>query len=299
MRFVPNAATRTVARQVLKVRANSPHLMFGVGVAGVVATAVLASKATLKLDSTLNGIEETRQRIKESEGITLSNGEQYTAEDQRRDLIVHNTRSVIKLAKLYAPTVIVGTITVGCLTGAHVTLTRRNLAVTAAYAGLQEAYNKYRERVREQYGEDEELKLHHGTMEVERVVQDVNGPKKVKEVVVDGSRSMYARFYDEYNPNWRNDAASNLIFVRCQQQYANDLLKARGHLFLNDVYDMLGIERSKAGAVVGWFLDGEGDSYVDFGLYDDRPGARDFVNGREKSILLDFNVDGIIYDKLK
>jgi hypothetical protein len=299
MRFVPNGMTRPVARVALKLQHQSPHLLFGAGVVGVVATAVLASKATLQLDSALTEIEETRTRIKESEGLTLASGHTYTAEDQKRDLIVHNTKSVISIGKLYAPTVIVGVISIGCLTGAHVVLNRRNVALTAAYAGLEKAYQGYRDRVREEYGEDTELALHHGTTQQEVTVETTNGPKKQVKTLIDGTRSPYAKFFDELNPNYQRQAEYNLVFIKCQQDYANNLLTARGHLFLNDVYDMLGIERTKAGSIVGWFLDGEGDSYVDFGLYDDRPSARNFVNGREAAILLDFNVDGVIYDKLK
>ena len=90
------------------------------------------------------------------------------------------------------------------------------------------------------------------------------------------------------------------MFLRAQQQYANDKLIAQGHLFLNEVYDMLGLPRTKAGAIVGWVYDDNnavGDNFVDFGIYDvHRETARDFVNGYERSILLDFNVDGVIYD---
>lgn len=297
-RFVPNALTSKVGRVSLVAGKQSPQVLFGVGVIGVVATTVLASRATLKLDSVLNGIEDTKQKIRESEGIVLKDGKTYDAEAQRHDLIVTNTRGVVQVAKLYAPTVIVGVLSIGCLTGAHVVLSRRNVALTAAYAGLERAYNGYRDRVREQYGEETELALHHGTTTVRETVQDTNGPKVVEKKVVDGTRSMYARFFDELNKNWNRQPEYNLIFLRCQQQYANDMLKSRGHVFLNEVYDMLGMDRTKAGAVVGWIMDGNGDSYIDFGLYEDRAGMRDFVNGREASVLLDFNVDGVVYDKI-
>jgi hypothetical protein len=296
-RFVPNALTSRVGRAGLIASKQSPQVLFGVGVVGVVATTVLASRATLKLDSVLNGIEDTKQKIRESEGITLGDGTVYDAAAQKHDLIVTNTRGVVKVAKLYAPTVIVGVISIGCLTGAHVVLNRRNVALTAAYAGLERAYNGYRDRVREEFGEERELALHHGTTTERTTVQGTNGPKTVEKKVVDGTRSMYARFFDELNKNWNRQPEYNLVFLRCQQQYATDMLRSRGHVFLNEVYDMLGMDRSKAGAVVGWVI-GEGDDYVDFGLYEDRPGMRDFVNGREASVLLDFNVAGVIYDKI-
>ena len=63
---------------------------------------------------------------------------------------------------------------------------------------------------------------------------------------------------------------------------------------------MLGIPKTKAGQVVGWVYDPEhpvGDNYVDFGLFDlDRERVRRFVNGDERNILLDFNVDGNIWE---
>lgn len=298
MRLVPHGLSRPVARLALKTRAQSPQLLFVAGIAGVVTTAVLASRATLKLDEVLTDIEDTKTKINDLQGTTLSGGKEYTLDDAKKDRVVVTTKGVVSVAKLYAPTIIVGTLSVACLTGAHVTLTRRNLALTAAYAGLERAYNGYRDRVREQYGEETELALHHGTKQRETMVETTNGPKRQVETVIDGTRSMYARFFDEMNPNWNRQAEYNLIFLRCQQQWANDMLKSRGHVFLNEVYDTLGLERTRAGAVVGWVLDGKGDSYIDFGLYDDRPGTRDFVNGRESSILLDFNVDGLIYDKI-
>lgn len=297
MRFVPNAMSRQVGRAALKTRAKSPQIMFAAGVVGVVATTVMASKATLKLDRLVNDIEDTKQKISDLEGSSLADGKEYTAEDAKKDRIVVTTQGAIKIAKLYAPTVIIGTLTIGCFTGAHVTLSRRNVALTAAYAGLQEAYNGYRDRVREKYGEQTELEMYHGTVQKEVVTNDVNGPKKTTITTIDGTRSPYARFFDEVSPQWNPQPEYNLIFLRMQQQWANDMLKARGHVFLNEVYDHLGLERTKAGAVVGWVM-GNGDNYIDFGMYDDRPAVREFVNGREASILLDFNVDGVILDQI-
>jgi hypothetical protein len=98
------------------------------------------------------------------------------------------------------------------------------------------------------------------------------------------------------NPNWQKNSEHNKLFLKCQQSYANDMLQARGHVFLNEVYSWLGLEHSKAGAVVGWVINSDGDNFVDFGIFD--PGNSRFVNGQERSILLDFNVDGVIYDKI-
>lgn len=113
------------------------------------------------------------------------------------------------------------------------------------------------------------------------------------------SLSMYARFFDECCPAWTTSSEYNLHFLLAQQQHANNLLKARRYLFLNEVYDMLGIPRSKAGQCIGWIYDEQnpvGDNHVDFGIYDRY--NSDFVNTRKNTILLDFNVDGMILDRI-
>lgn len=113
--------------------------------------------------------------------------------------------------------------------------------------------------------------------------------------------SPYARFFDECSPEWSNDPEYNKMFLHSQQQFANEKLKSKGHLYLNEVYDMLGLPRSRSGAIVGWIYDPEnnkaGDNFVDFGIY--TVADPKFVNGYERSVLLDFNVDGLIIDHLK
>ncbi|MCA1800666.1 MAG: DUF6353 family protein, partial [Actinobacteria bacterium] len=112
--------------------------------------------------------------------------------------------------------------------------------------------------------------------------------------------SIYARYFDEGSTVWSRERDYNRLRIRAIQNYANDMLKARGHLFLNEVYDELGLPRSRAGAVVGWVMSKSGDNFVDFGIYNqENERARAFVNGQEQSILLDFNVDGVIYDLLE
>lgn len=299
MKFVPNTVSLKVARTALVVQKGSPNLLFGVGVAGVIATAVLASRATLKVHEVLDGHDANFARIEEAKLLVDESGERkYSDEDAQKDKVIIYAKTVGQLVKLYGPTVISGVLTIACLTKSHTILTDRNAGLAAAYAIVDKGFKQYRKRVEQTYGKEKDLEFLHGAEEREYLEETKQGPKVVVEKVAsrDG-RSLYARFFDELNPSWQRNPDYNYVFLRARQMYLNDMLQSRGHVFLNEVYDNLGIERTSEGAVVGWVL-GNGDDYVDFGMYDDRPAARDFVQGREPSILLDFNVDGVIYDKI-
>jgi len=295
---IKNAITSKAARQILVTQKHSPTLLFGAGVVGVIATVVLASRATLYLDA---AIDETNDKLVKAWDMHEEN-KNYTDSQWNRDKLTIRSRGAMQIAKLYWPAVTVGVISIGCLSGSHVILTKRNVGLTAAYAAVEKGFAEYRARVTSEFGEDKDRELRYGT-EMHEVISETSKGEhivtKVPRVGPNGS-SIYAKYFDEFNKNWNREADYNRIFIQCQQDYANHLLHARGHVTLNDVYDSLGIERSTAGFVVGWVLnkDGSGDNFIDFGVYDNTQKARDFVNGREGSILLDFNVDGVIYDKI-
>lgn len=299
MKFVPNAVALKAARTVLLARKHSPILMFGAGVAGSLTATVLACKATLKLEETLVKAEDKRNEIKHA-GETnpeLKSGGVYSEKDAQSDLRILRVKTAAEIGKLYAPAIVVGVISYGLLTGAHVVLTKRNTAVTAAFVAVDKAFKQYRDRVRQDVGEEKDLEYRYGAVEKEIVEEGEHGHevKTVKRINPETGKSMYAVLFGEGNKNWLRAPGANRLFVQSQQSWANDLLNARGHVFLNDVYDMLGFERTKAGAVVGW-VKGNGDGYITFGLDDNKREVYDFFEGFEKSVWLDFNVDGVVYD---
>lgn len=296
VKMLPNVISSKAARQVLKGRKNSPHIMFGAGVVGIVATVVVASKATLQLEVVL---ENRKDNLEKANRLHAEGRADYSDQDYSKDIITIQTKNVIALSKLYAPAVGIGIISIGLLTGSHIVLTQRNAGLAAAYALLDKGFKEYRERVAAEYGPDADQHFRYNTSSEMVTKETKDGTERVQIIRADGNPSVYARFFDQLSSQWKKTPEYNLIFLRCQQNYANDLLQARGHLFLNEVYDMLGIERSRAGAVVGWVISGDGDNYVDFGIFDgNNAKARDFVNGREGAILLDFNVDGVVYDRI-
>ena len=315
---IMNNITRTLNKVAFKFKKHSPEILVVAGVVGVVGSTVMACKATIKvndiLDDTkdqLDKIHEAGERLENGETLMLKDGEEYTVEQNKKDLTIVYAQTALKFAKLYAPSVIIGGLSITAILAGHNITRKRNIALAAAYTAVDKSFKEYRERVVERFGEalDKELKYGIKSKEVDEVVTNEDGTESVvkKTVdVVDATNPMnvseYARFFDDGCAGWTKDPEYNLMFLRDQQRYANDLLKSKGHLFLNEVYDLLGIPRTKAGQIVGWIYDEKhpnGDNFVDFGIYDiNKTANRDFVNGYERTILLDFNVDGNIWDQM-
>jgi len=294
MKFVPAVIGKQIARRSLLAQKASPEVLLGVGIVGLVGSTVLACRATLKVETVM---EEAKTKLELSKSLQRPD---YSEDDRSRDTALIYFQSGVKVVRLYAPAIIVGAASIYALKTSHGILTRRNVALTAAYTALEKGFDQYRSRVVEKYGTEEDRNFRCGTRQVEVVNPDTNKKELVTRVGLEDP-SIYARFFDDHSPSWSKEPEYNMIFLKCQQNYANDLLRGRGHVFLNEVYDMLGIPRSSAGSVVGWVLspNGDTDNFVNFGVFDGREQVtRDFVNGLEGAILLDFNVDGVIYNKL-
>lgn len=285
--------TSKAGLKVLAAKQNSPKVMFAAGIVGVVATAVLASRATLKLEAVLEETEANLARIPEA---LETRPEVYSEKDAQNDRIVTYAKAVVKIGKLYGPAILVGATSIGLLTGAHVTLNRRNAGLVAAYATIETAFKEYRGRVLDEYGEDKDREFRYGVESTEVISEDEKGGHKVETVKKFQKHSGYAKLFGPDNPYYNPTPDYNMIWLRGIQSSLNDQLQVRGWISLNDAYKQLGFEPNKAGQVMGWILDGEGDDYVDFGIYADNATERmiDFLSGREDCILLDFNVTNIL-----
>ena len=301
--------TRVAARGLLYIRKYSPEILLGLGITGFVGTNVLSSRASLKLEDALaemsndlKELEEAQTALNELTHLSVA----YTERDYKIDLTRVYVRNTVRLVKLYAPSVVVGGLSIAALIGSHKILKDRNVALLAAYQAVSTAYKNYRGYVREDLGVDADRKYAYGLKEIDGEVTSVDKDGKevteTKKMLVSenpSGYSPYARWFDEKSLQWCKDNLANLAYLRGQQHYINDLLQNRGHVFLNEVYDAIGVPRSKEGAIVGWVLRGPGDGFVDFGMFDsDHPGSQQFINGWTDRILLDFNVDGVIYDKI-
>lgn len=306
---VMNKLTRTASRFGLQLKKHSPEILIVAGIVGGVTSAVMACKATTKIDLILADAKDKIDTIHEC-AANPEMKDQYTEEDSKKDLALVYTQTGLKLAKLYGPALLLGAASVGCILASNNIIRHRNAALVAAYTAVDNSFKDYRGRVIERFGKelDRELKYNIKSEEIEEISVDESGKETIVKKTIDVAGtdpnvySPYSVVFDDGNTGWDPDPELSKFFLIQQQNYANDRLKARGHLFLNEVYDMLGAQRTKAGAQVGWIYDEKhpiGDNYVDFGMFDiHKVKARDFINGYERSIVLDFNVDGVILDHI-
>lgn len=289
------------------LKKHSPEILLVGGTIGVVMSTVLACKASTKVGAILEEAKGTVNNIRDIVNDP-DNAETYSEEDGKKAVAVAYVQTGLKVARLYAPAVALGAASISCILASNNILRKRNVAIAAAYATLNQTFKDYKGRVIDRIGEEAErqLRLNIKPEVIEETIVDENGEEKTVSkavnVVDPNAISAYSKIFDETNPNFERNPEYNLMFLRAQQQYANDMLKAKGRLFLNEVYEMLGFEPTKAGQIVGWVYNpanNNGDGYVDFGLYNiHSKSARDFVNGLEAAVLLDFNVDGNVWDDM-
>lgn len=305
MKLIPAAIARKVAQQGLLASEHAPKTLFVGGVVGMVGSTVLACRATLKLEGVIDQIELDKREAHLAKATVDAPGYEgkarYSDAELRKDLSLISFRGVVSIAKLYAPSVILGSISIAALTKSHNLLQDRNIALTAAYVAIDGAFTRYRERVIDRYGEETDRELRYDSEEVEFIDMDT-GEMTTGQIATDAPGSAYARFYDEWSSrNWSPDPDINMLFLRNVQNYMNDKLKSRGHVFLNEIFTELGLSHTTAGAIVGWrWRQDSGDDFIDFGIWDGvQERVNDFFHGREGAILLDFNVDGVIYDKIE
>lgn len=297
-------AGNALSRAGFKLKAHSPEILIAAGVVGTVVSAVMACKATTKLSAILGKTSEDVEAVHNA-ASSEELAEQYSPEDAKKDLTIIYAHTGWELTKLYAPSVTLGILSITSILTSHRIMAKRSMALAAAYTAMNKSFKEYRHRVVERFGEniDRELRYNIKAKEIEETVVDEKGKEKqVKKTIgVAGplGNSDYARFFDESSRCWEKNGEYNLMFLRAQQARANDMLRSRGYLFLSEVYQMLDLQEDEACRVVGWVFNqdegSKGDNYVDFGISEvDRVAGENPDVEPERTIILDFNVDGYI-----
>ena len=304
-----NKMTRTFHKVGFKLKKHSPEILVVAGVIGTVTSAVMACKATLKVNDVIDETKETIETIHDciGKGLNTADGEEYTQEVANKDLTIVYIQTGWKFAKLYGPAVLLGVASIGCMVGSNHILRKRNIALGAAFTAMDKSFKEYRGRVIEKFGKDldRELRFNTKAEQIEETVVDENGKestvtKTVEIVDPNVTHSIYSVVFCEGNTGWTKNAELNKVFLLQQQNYANDKLRLNGVLTLNEVYDMIGAPRTAYGQLAGWVYTEDssvGDNFVDFGIFDINSEKKcDFINGIERSIILDFNCIGNILD---
>lgn len=290
------------SKAVMKLKKHSPEILVMAGIAGTVVSAVLACKATTKVAEILDETKGTLDTIHDGMETGAINGQEYTTEDGKKDTVVVYAQTGMKLAKLYGPAIILGTLSITSILASNNILRKRNVALGAAYAAIDKSFKEYRGRVIERFGEQVDTELKYGIkakkFEEIEVDPETGKEKKVKKTVMVADpnlQSDYAVYFDSKSRNYETNPDYNRMFLKAQQAFANDKLQTRGHLFLNEVLDDLDLPRTPAGQIVGWTKDGP-DGYVNFRIVEVE---RETEDGRhEPALLLDFNVEGNIWEKM-
>ena len=304
-----NKVTRSLHKVGFKFKKHSPEILVVTGVIGVVTSTVMACKATTKVNDIVTESKETIDKIHDcvGKGLHTSDGEEYTQEVANKDLAIIYTQTAWKFIKLYGPSVLIGAASIGCMVGSNRILRKRNVALAAALTTVEKSFKDYRGRVIDRFGKDLDRELRFGikAKEIKEKVIDENGnestvTKTVEVVDPNTAHSLYSIVFCEGNTGWTKNAELNKAFLIQQQNWANDKLRLRGYLTLNEVYEMVGAPTTAYGQIAGWVYTEDssvGDNFVDFGIFDvTNEKACDFVNGRERSIILDFNCIGNILE---
>lgn len=296
---------RFAAKAKFKIGKHSPEILMVCGAVGAVTSAVMACKATLKVNAVL---EEHQSAVETIHNVQNGNAElkkdaEYTEEDAKKDLTTVYVQTGVKLVKLYAPAIILGGLSLGCMIGSNRILQKRNAALTAAYVTLDKAFTEYKERVTERFGDRVQHEIEHGVKAVEIENKEVHedGTEELVKAYVDeadGVHSPYDLLFDEMIDEWQPDAEYNKWHLTDVENTATRRLRGQGYLFLNDVYRMISRYNSgemivkPEGQIVGWLYDPNNESLhncVKLGL--------DKMQG-DRSVVLHFNVDGPIIDKI-
>lgn len=299
------SVTRIFGRTALTVSKYSPEILQGLGIVSMVGAVVSAGVVTAnRAEDILENHKRKMEEADEAVAVAEEDGIDY---DPGREKFLVYTETAVDFVKAYAPTIGLTVISAACFLSANHILKTRYLGAVAAFNAVSEAFSGYRSRIREEYGEAADRFGMYGERVSEVTLTEMEPgdekPKVSKVTFIDDTPpwySPYAKVFDSSCPDWDKNPTFNMTFLRGQQNIANNLLHTRGHVFLNEVYEMLGFVHTSVGAVVGWVDHSEnGDSYIDFGLDDiEREATRRFINGLESNIILDFNVDGVIYDKI-
>lgn len=304
--MIPVTVTQKIAKIGFLAKKHSPEILLVVGIAAVVGGTILACKATLKAkdivdkyNGDLDAIDHATETAEMDSTVVYTNG------DREKDTNIAKVQTAVGLLKAYAIPTILVVAGVTCLVSSHKILKGRQLAILAAYKSLEELLSVYRKRVKEEIGEDKENECFIGAKNIGSKIFNVKNAETGEEETqncntydLSNVGGIYHRIFDANNPRWSSFPGYNATFCKCVENTANNELRMKGFVILGDVLDKLGYKRTPESLITGWRLNAEtGDGFVDFGLEKEINRAA-MKAGQDHEIVLEFNIDGTIWDKI-
>lgn len=298
------AAMSPIGRKLGK---HAPAIFTGLGIVGMIGGTVLACKATVDTIYILDEWELDKLDYEEA----LSNDmEPEEAEELRKEYKADGRKVTVEVAKKYIPAVVVDVASIGCLVGGSRIAHKRLLTMTGIATSTAANFASYRNRVRQAEGEEKDLLYLKGGAEheVEEKTVTKKGKEKTvsKKVVIPNpdEHGQYSFQFKRGDAGWNSNPEYNLYYLQNMENTLNRKFRQQGYLFLNQVYDELGIRdadgkwlMTQEGQVVGWFDDGVENKRISFGI-DYKAGLTPWNWDGDDHIWIEPNVDGVIIDKI-
>lgn len=304
LKNIAESLKKTARITKLKLKKHAPTIMIVAGAAGTIAGTVMACRATLKLDSTLDDIKNNIDEVKANEKLT--------EKERKNELTKTYIRGGMAMAKLYGPAVLIIGSSIGLNVGSHVIMKKRYGMAVAAATAIKANFDEYRNYIREKYGEQADFDAEHAVKEEE--VKTGKNKKEMITVEIDPTEleSRIGFYFDQTCLEHSMDGDYDYTFIQARQAEANKILRLNGYLTYNKVRDMLGKAKTKWGDLVGWVYDAElngtGDvGFVDFRVNDyiENPKVMSYLNqdnsekGLDRRFFINPNVQGFIYDTIE
>lgn len=224
----------------LFLKKHSSTILSSVGIVGVVATAVTTGKAVTKAEKIL-------ERLKEDKGEELTTSETLRA-----------------VAPTYVAPVLIGASTIACILGANVLNKRAQASLMSAYALVNTSYKEYKDKLKELYGQEAHKNIVESLMVEKAKDVQINAECLMNNCNLEldcEDKNEKHLFYDEWSGRYFESTIEKVLSA---EYHINRNFVLRGHAFLGEFYEFLGLEETEFGNVAGWAVCDDEIYWIDF-----------------------------------
>ena len=310
-----------VKRVVWLGRKFAPEILTYGGLAAMIGGTVFACKQTPKAVEIVEDTKKQLAVIKATEEEAAQNNRlvkrgdgliSYSAQDFKKDITIAHVNNVKALAKNYAVPAVLLIGGTAMVLGGHGILRKRNAVAIATLSSVMEGFNKYRSNVIKELGEtaDKHFRFGKGTPDVIETVDAETGAVTQEKTSTDGFSEFpeddprFFMFSKETAPDYyKGNLLMDLSQLKAFQGMATDELRIYGNINVNRIRQICGVKPIDEGLDNGYVVDGDGDGYVDFGIFDrvtGEPLSWVYECVKEgQGIPVELNIDGNIKGLLK